>query len=109
LQKVLKFNNNELELASSLLVNMRYTKGSNTGEIFSKYLQKKAVNYIETTIYKTSIDSKNIQKINQSQQNHIFSLKKKLKSLHGKVSKYNQLHRQIKLKAKIHLKLQKVS
>ncbi|CAB4435112.1 unnamed protein product [Rhizophagus irregularis] len=100
LQRVLKFNNNELELASSLLVNMRYTKGSNTGEIFSKYLQKKAVNYIETTIYKTSIDSKNIQKINQSQQNHIISLKKKLKSLHGKVSKYNQLHRQIKLKAK---------
>ncbi|PKY49091.1 hypothetical protein RhiirA4_464912 [Rhizophagus irregularis] len=88
---------------------MRYTKGSNTGEIFSKYIQKKAVNYIETTIlYKTSIDSKNIQKINQFQQNHIFSLKKKFKSLYGKVSKYNQLHKQIKLKAKNPFKVTKI-
>ena len=100
LQRILKITNRELESALSLLVNMRYTKGPYTGEILSKYLQKKALNYIETTIYKTPTDQKNTQKINQSQQKHILFLKKKIKSLHGKVGKYYQLHKQIKLKAR---------
>ena len=59
LQRILKITNRELESALSLLVNMRYTKGPYTGEILSKYLQKKALNYIETTIYKTPTDQKN--------------------------------------------------
>src|SRR4051794_17126157 len=93
LQKILKISNNELELAFSLLINMRYTKGPNTGKILLKYLQRKAMNYIKATIYKTFINKNKSQKLNKSQQRRIVFFKKKIRSLHGKIGRYKQIHK----------------
>ncbi|CAG8777101.1 23268_t:CDS:2, partial [Gigaspora margarita] len=47
-------DNKEFSLGVSLLKLMRYNKGPNTGKIFSKYLQQKAYNFIENSLYRPS-------------------------------------------------------
>ena len=47
---VINMDSNDLDLGISLLNLMRYKKGPKVGKIFSKHLQIKAYNFIETTI-----------------------------------------------------------
>ncbi|CAG8608034.1 1283_t:CDS:2, partial [Racocetra fulgida] len=56
LNYIIQTDYNELLLAFSLIQTMRYKKDQNIGKIFSKYLQQKAVDYIENSFYQTEHD-----------------------------------------------------
>ncbi|KAF0488689.1 hypothetical protein F8M41_022194 [Gigaspora margarita] len=95
--KVDKFQDNQLPNAIYLLNNIVYTKGKNIGELFSPYLQKKALNFLEKGIYKQNSDAiyliqkiKELETKNNNLTKELKKLKKEIHSLKMKEVKANQ-------------------
>ncbi len=81
---------NQVKVAYYLFQNMRYTKGKNQGEIFSIYIQKKAIEFLKSELYKCTETKdclqKKIKKLEKSQD-------KSLYQVHGLNSKIIKLHK----------------
>ncbi|CAG8537981.1 7397_t:CDS:2 [Gigaspora rosea] len=98
---IIQMDYNELLLASSLMETMRYKKGPNEGKLLSKYLQHKAINFIENSFCQASHNIEECIAATKEYNKTIESLKYKLsiikaenKSLHGRIGKFLQIRKQ---------------
>ena len=53
---------NEVKAAYNLFQNMKYQKGKNQGKIFSIYIQNKAIEFLESELYKPTETKEYLQK-----------------------------------------------
>ncbi|CAG8836569.1 1719_t:CDS:1, partial [Racocetra persica] len=83
-----QINNNKLSLGVSLLNHIRYSKGSKTSQIFSKYIQQKAYNFIKWSLYCSNNGQIKYRKLSTRKVNR---LQKINISLHNKVKKFKQI------------------
>lgn len=91
----------QLKSAVHLLDIMRYSKGSNKGNLLSPFLQNKALNFVNSSLYKVGQDSGSLIQNNQALQKQITRLEHsnskkshKVKQLIGTMSQYKRKQRQ---------------
>ncbi|CAG8708664.1 32226_t:CDS:2, partial [Racocetra persica] len=90
LNMAINMDDNELSLGVSLINLMRYSKGPKTGKVFSKYLQQKAYDFIEESLYRPKIC---LTKSRKPSNRKVNRLTKKNKSLQNRIRKYKQMHK----------------
>ncbi|CAB4404966.1 unnamed protein product [Rhizophagus irregularis] len=102
-QKLIKIIKNlpddQLKSAVHLLDTMRYSKGLNKGNLLSPFLQNKALNFVNSSLYKVSQDSDSLIQNNQALQKEVSRLEHlnskkshKVKQLIGTISQYKRKH-----------------
>ena len=83
---------NQVKVAYYLFQNMRYTKGKNQGEIFSIYIQKKAIEFLKSELYKCTETKdcfqKKIKKLEKSQDKSLYQVR----GLNSKITKLHKRH-----------------
>ncbi|RIB29827.1 hypothetical protein C2G38_2027374 [Gigaspora rosea] len=68
---VKKLPDNHLKSAINLFDTMRYTKGQNKGNLLSPFLQNKALNFINSSLYKVGQDSDSLIRNNKALKNKL--------------------------------------
>ena len=96
-----KLTEDQLKAADHLFQSMRYPKGQNQGQIISPFVQKKAIDIIGNSLYKTGQSSSSLIQQNKILKKQVAKLEKsnakklvKDRKLTGTVSQYKCKHRQ---------------
>ncbi|CAG8692641.1 18947_t:CDS:2, partial [Racocetra persica] len=101
IETIKQLPDNQLKSASHMLTTMRYSKESQEGNLFSPFIQNKALNYVNSSLHKVGQDSKSFIQENKTLQKKINQLEYsnaqksyKLKQLAGSIAQFEHKQHQ---------------